>query len=172
MRRILWLVLCLGGSTALAEQTDITFLVAGKTSNHRQDVHGDVRVLNYHFFAEIFLQPGGQAHPADLFVPSTAEVVEFTDSGYALEMHGGRYAAEAELEANYPDGDYTFRYTTPSTGARNQAVTLGNPNSGRSGLPAAPRIYLHQGGSPVHPQAVDPALDHRPRPPRRDLPGR
>jgi hypothetical protein len=143
-----------------AGQTDITFIVAGKTSNHRQDNQGDTRVLNYHFFAEIFLQPGGSATPSSLETPlSKGKAVSFEDSGYALEVHGGRYATEAELEANYPDGDYVFHYTSPSTGSVSQAVTLKNPNAGASGLPAPPRIMLSQGGKPAAPGSIDPDRD-------------
>jgi len=144
----------------LAEQTDITFVVAGKTSNHRQDAKGEVNVLNYHFFAEIFLQPGGKATPSSLVTPlSKGVAVPFEDSGYALEMHGGRYGSEAELEANYPDGDYVFHYTSPSTGSVSQVVTLGNPKSSGSGLPTPPRIILSQNGRPATIRSIDSSRD-------------
>ena len=154
---LLVLILPLAG---FAEQNDITFIVAGKTSNHRQSAQGDVRVLNYHFFAEIFLQPDGTVAPSSMVTPrGNGTGVPFADSGYALEMHGGRYASEAELEANYPDGDYVFHYTSPSTGSVSQVVTLGNPRASGSGLPATPRIKLSQKGQPVAPHAIDPELD-------------
>ena len=46
-----------GGSSGQAPelQTDITFVVVGKTGNFRQSVGGTVSALNYHFFAEIFV---------------------------------------------------------------------------------------------------------------------
>ena len=142
------------------KQDDITFIVAGKTSNHRQDVNGAVTVLNYHFFAEIFLQPDGAADPAGIITPlSEGQVVAFADSGYAMEMHGGLYRTEQELESAYPDGNYIFRYTTPSTGAVRQSVPMGNPNSDSSGLPAAPRIYLSQNGNGVEPGKINPDLN-------------
>ena len=151
------LLLPLGAGAA---QTDITFVVAGKTSNHRQQPEGEVQVLNYHFFAEIFLQPNGSVNPSSLLTPLAAGVaVPFADSGYAMEMHGGRYATETELEANYPDGDYVFRYRSPSTGSVRQVVTLGNPKSAGSGLPRAPRIFLFQGGKPVASRHIDPRQD-------------
>ncbi len=147
---------------SLAEQTDITFVVAGKTSNHRQQADGSTAVLNYHFFAEIFLQKGGVVAPASLVTPKSDGVaVDFADSGYALEVHGGRYRDEAELEAAYPDGDYVFQYTSPSTGPVSQAVRLANPVSGRSGLPAAPVISLFQGGQPVAADRINPDIDLR-----------
>jgi hypothetical protein len=146
----------------LCGQTDITFVVAGKTSNYRQHPDGQVSVLNYHFFAEIFLQEGGRVENAFLLRPdSDASPAPLLDGGYAMEHHGGRYDTELALEASYPDGDYVFEYTTPSLGRVTQRVTLNNPKSDGSGLPAAPRIFLSQGGDPVHPGAIDPTLDLR-----------
>jgi hypothetical protein len=143
-----------------AEQTDITFIVAGKTANHRQDAGGNIRVLNYHFFAEIFIQPDGEVTEAGMLTPlSGGEAVPFADSGYALEMHGGRYKTEAELEAEYPDGEFVFQYTTPGTGRVRQVVELNNQKRHGSGLPAPPRIMLSQNGKSVAPSKVDPNYD-------------
>ncbi|MFK8050572.1 MAG: hypothetical protein AB8B81_19270 [Halioglobus sp.] len=142
------------------EQDDITFIVAGKTANHRQHSSGSVEVLNYHFFAEIFLQENGSVDPAWIITPlANGERVAFEDSGYALEMHGGRYRSEAELEQAYPDGDYVFHYRSPSTGSVSQIVAMGNPNSGVSGIPAAPRIFLSQQGDVVDAGNINPKLD-------------
>jgi hypothetical protein len=159
-RALFFLAALLLPLTVGAAQTDITFIVAGKTSNHRQQPDGQVQVLNYHFFAEIFLQPNGSVNHSSLLTPLAEGVAApFADSGYALEMHGGRYATETELEANYPDGDYIFQYQSPSTGSVRQVVTLGNPSSVGSGLPEAPRIFLYQGGKPAASQHIDPRQD-------------
>lgn len=145
-----------------ARQADITFIVAGKTSNHRQQLDGTLDVLNYHFFAEIFLQTGGRVSAASLLTPlSEGKAVGFSEGGYALELHGGRYATEAELEENYPDGNYLFDYTSPSTGSVSQRVRLANPNPQGSGLPRAPVIALTQNGVAVAPGSIDPDRDLR-----------
>jgi hypothetical protein len=147
---------------ALAEQSDITFVVAGKTSNYRQQAYGQLKALNYHFFAEIFLQPDGRVKQASLSGPAGgAEAAPLLDGGYALEHHGGRYVTEAELEAAYPDGQYRFDYEAASIGRVSQVVKLSNPNPGGSGLPPAPRIFLEQAGRPVNPDAIAPDLDLR-----------
>ena len=146
-------------SVSFAQQSDITFIVAGKTSNHRQHLDGNVETLNYHFFAEIFLQPNGVASPSSISTSLSREPVKFSDSGYALEMHGGRYKTEQELEANYPDGDFIFHYTSPSIGTVDQLVVMENTRSSGSGLPAAPKIFLSQAGQLVEPDQVDPSLD-------------
>ncbi len=146
---------------AVAQQTDITFVVAGKTANYGQLLDGSVEALNYHFFAEIFLQPNGDVSPAAISTPKSNQPVEFSDSGYALEMHGGRYKTEAELEANYPDGDYVFHYTTPSIGSVSQKVVMANTRTSGSAIPEAPSIFLSQAEHSVSPDQIDPDLDLR-----------
>ncbi len=148
------------GAFAGAAQNDITFVVAGKTANFTQVGDSDPRVLNYHFFAEIFLKANGKVSDASIRTPGvTGEEAAFEDAGYALEWHGGRYRSEAELEQNYPDGDYRFRYHTPSTGTTEQTVNLINSRSAGSALPRAPKIYLYQNDVRVAVDGVNPELD-------------
>ena len=136
-------------------QTDITFVVAGKTGNFKQSTGGTVFALNYHFFAEIFVQDNGRIKQAALLTPDNlSEAIAFSDSGYALEMHGGRYPDESELEHNYPDGNYIFRYDTPSTGLLEQPIALVNSVAGSSRLPNAPHIILLQNGNSISPHLI------------------
>jgi len=136
-------------------QTDITFIVAGKPANFTQPATGSVSALNYHFFAEIFVQANGIINSAALLTPDKpTEEITFTDSGYALELHGGRYPGEATLESQYPDGNYLFRYDTPSTGPVEQSIALTNPNADRSRIPDAPQIILSQAGIQVSPHMI------------------
>ena len=136
-------------------QTDITFVVAGKTGNFKQSTGGRVFALNYHFFAEIFVQDNGRIKQAALLTPDNlSEAIAFSDSGYALEMHGGRYPDESELEHNYPDGNYIFRYDTPSTGLLEQPIALLNSVAGSSRLPDAPHIILLQNGNSISPHLI------------------
>ena len=146
-----------GGSSGQAPQlqTDITFVVVGKTGNFRQSAVGTVSALNYHFFAEIFIQENGRIKQAALLTPDNPfEGIAFSDSGYALEMHGGRYPNEIELEHHYPDGNYIFRYDTPSTGLLEQPISLANSASDSSRLPDAPHIILSQNGRLISPHLI------------------
>ncbi len=146
-----------GGSSGQAPQlqTDITFVVVGKTGNFRQSAVGTVSALNYHFFAEIFIQENGRIKQAALLTPDNPfEGIAFSDSGYALEMHGGRYPNEIELEHHYPDGNYIFRYDTPSTGLLEQPIALANSASDSSRLPDAPHIILSQNGKLISPHLI------------------
>ena len=158
--RLFVLMVLLLSLTGCAEQTDITFIVAGKTSNHSQNGSGDIRTLNYHFFAEIFRQPEGNVTESGLVTPlSDGKLVPFEDVGYALEMHGGRYKNESELEAAYPDGAYEFRFTSPSTGQVKQIVNFTSQEHKGSRLPAVPTIMLSQNGQTVAPASIDPNHD-------------
>ena len=146
-----------GGSSGQAPQlqTDITFVVVGKTGNFSQSAGGTVSALNYHFFAEIFIQENGRIKQAALLTPDNPfEGIAFSDSGYALEMHGGRYPNEIELEHHYPDGNYIFRYDTPSTGLLEQPIALANSASDSSRLPDAPHIILSQNGRLISPHLI------------------
>jgi hypothetical protein len=146
-----------GGSSGQAPQlqTDITFVVVGKTGNFSQSAGGTVSALNYHFFAEIFIQENGRIKQAALLTPDNPfEGIAFSDSGYALEMHGGRYPNEIELEHHYPDGNYIFRYDTPSTGLLEQPIALANSASDSSRLPDAPHIILSQNGKLISPHLI------------------
>ena len=146
-----------GGSSGQAPQlqTDITFVVVGKTGNFSQSAGGTVSALNYHFFAEIFIQENGRIKQAALLTPDNPfEGIAFSDSGYALEMHGGRYPNEIELEHHYPDGNYIFRYDTPSTGLLEQPISLANSASDSSRLPDAPHIILSQNGRLISPHLI------------------
>jgi hypothetical protein len=159
-RLFILLVVLLLPLTSCAEQTDITFIVAGKTINHSQNGSGNIRTLNYHFFAEIFRQPEGNVTQSGLVTPlSGGKLVPFEDVGYALEMHGGRYKTESELEATYPDGAYEFRFTSPSTGRVKQIVKFNSREHKGSRLPAAPTIKLSQNGQSVAPSSIDPNHD-------------
>lgn len=137
----------------LAPEDHVSFLVMGKTTNHRQSASGDVTLLNYHFFAEIFVREGGRVTGASLRFPG-GEVEDFEDLGYVLEVHGGRYQRESELDRLYPNGDYQFRFTTGD--GRTLERTLTMRGEGASRIPAPPRITLHQKGRTVSPESVDP----------------
>jgi len=53
-------VLALGAGSKAVQQDHVRFLVMGKVANTRPAPDGALTLLNYHFFAEIFVKDGGQ----------------------------------------------------------------------------------------------------------------
>ena len=157
---VLFVPLLVAACTGDHKQNDITFVVAGKTSNYRQLGDAVPYLLNYHFFAEIFPQKGGEVTNASLLVAGNNKTeIEFADLGYVLEAHGGRYQTLAELNREYPNGSYRFKYHAASTGSVVQSVILGDSEQRALSLPAPPQILLTQQGLPVQSDAVNPHLD-------------
>lgn len=144
-----------------AQQEHVSFLVMGKTTNHRQsdEVPGaKPTLLNFHFFAEIFVKDGGAVSGATLSFPD-GRVQEFEDLGFVQEVHGGRYDRESELDRSYPNGDYTFRFETPGGVDAGRVLSVRGTGEGRSRIPRAVVVTLSQDGREVSPNAVDPGED-------------
>ena len=59
--------------TACTQQSDITFFVLVKSSNYSQDSTGQLTLLNYHFFSEIFLTDSGSIERAELTLHNRPE---------------------------------------------------------------------------------------------------
>jgi hypothetical protein len=149
----MWAAILLTASVAPGPRDHVSFLVLGKTTNHRQAESGEVRLLNYHFFAEIFVREAGRVSDASLSFPS-GRTQSFEDRGYVLELHGGRFDGGGRLDAAYPPGEYAVRFATPdgSIGGRRLEVK-------GSRIPEPPRISLSQEGTAASPLAIDPAKD-------------
>lgn len=140
-------------------QKDVSFIVLGKTVNHRQSAEATHRLLNYHFFAEIFLQDNGSVANAILF-PANSEdsALIFEGDASVLEVHGGRYSSEEDLNRAFPDGSYVFSYRLSDDREINQAVLIKN-GSANSRIPDPITIYLSQNEKPVSPSSIDPDMD-------------
>ncbi len=143
---------------AAAQQQDVTFLVMGKTTNHRQSASGELAQLNYHFFAEVFVKEGGKVTDAFLTFPGGKKQA-FEDLGFVQEVHGGRYDNEEELDRLYPNGDYVFSFKTPSGNVDHRVMSVTGTGEGKSRIPNPVTITLNQDGKRVSPGAVDPAKD-------------
>jgi hypothetical protein len=138
---------------ASAPRDHVSFLVMGKTSNHRQSAEGALQILNYHFFSEIFVREKGRVSGASLRFPG-GETQSFEDRGPVLELHGGRFDSEEELDESYPAGDYALRFETPGGAIEGRILRMRG-----SRIPKPPRIELVQEGKPVSPVSIDPSRD-------------
>ncbi len=137
---------------------DTQFLVIGKTANYRQDASGSQDLLNYHFFAEIFVKDGGHVTDGTLNNPGIDQM-KFADHPSVLETHGGRYNNEADLDALYPNGEYMFTYTEENGQTLNIPVVLSKKDDGKTRIPASPIITLSQNGNQVSATGIDPDQD-------------
>jgi hypothetical protein len=131
----------------------VSFLVMGKTTNHRESESGEIRLLNYHFFAEVFVRQGGRVTGASLLFPGGASQ-PFEDGSSVLELHGGRFEEENALDRAYPPGEYSMRFLTPDGPIEDRRLLLRG-----SRIPKAPRITLVQEGKTASPGSIDPAKD-------------
>ncbi|MCP5381402.1 MAG: hypothetical protein H6912_03465 [Kordiimonadaceae bacterium] len=140
------------------ESKDTQFLVVGKTANYRQDPSGMQAMLNYHFFAEIFVKSGGHITNGTLSNPAIG-TMKFADHPVVLETHGGRYGSEADLNALYPNGEYNYEYTESNGRVFHIPVVLSNKDDGKTRIPKSPVITLSQNGAVVSADSVDPKQD-------------
>ena len=139
-------------------QEDVLFVVLGKTANFRQSSHATHTLLNYHFFAEIFLKENGSVSNAALITPDDNRELVFEGDASVLEVHGGRYSNEDELNNAFPDGNYIFSYRLSDNTLLNESVRIRN-GSGNSRIPDPVSVYLSQEGNKVKPAGVNPDLD-------------
>jgi len=160
-----WVIaLALVPMMACAQNTDVDsqdtqFLVVGKTANYRQDpATGDQEMINYHFFAEIFVKEGGHVTKGTLS-NSEIDVMNFHDHPSVLETHGGRYENEEDLNALYPNGEYMYEYTETGGNVLHIPVVMSEKDDGKTRIPANPMITLSQNGQAVMPASIDPDQD-------------
>jgi hypothetical protein len=150
---VTWPALLLAAHAVSGPRDHVSFLVLGKTTNHRQSESGDIGLLNYHFFAEIFVREGGRVSGASLSFPG-GRTQSFEDRGYVLELHGGRFDVEESLDRSYPAGEYALRFDTPDGSIEKRRMQIRG-----SGIPEAPLITLLQDGKAASLQAIDPSKD-------------
>ena len=148
----MWVAFLLAASVVPGLRDHVSFLVMGKTTNHRQSESGDLGLLNYHFFAEVFVREGGRVK-ASLSFPG-GESQPFEVQGSVLELHGGRFDAEEALDRAYPKGAYTLHFQTPDGSGYGRVLRMHGPR-----IPKPPRIILLQEGKAASPQSIDPAKD-------------
>lgn len=144
---------------------EVTFFVLVKSHNHRQDAAGARTLLNYHWFAEIFVPPGRRPESARLYRPE-AEGVSWSfrphnddvlgDNAWYVE--GGWFPDETTVDAALPNGVYAFDIETARGAIRSATVRL-TGTDGASEIPEAPAIVLQQRGKPAPPDRIDPDID-------------
>jgi hypothetical protein len=142
-----------------SQQSDISFFVLVKSSNYAQDAEGQLKLLNYHFFSEIFLGPNGRLTSASLTrADSPREPMEFISRGSNYYFEGGHFDSQEDVDRTHPNGAYAFTITTPTIQLHDVTLRLEGP-SGTTDIPEPITISLWQDDGQVSPLAVDPAKD-------------
>jgi hypothetical protein len=145
--------------TACTQQSDITFFVLVKSSNYAQDSTGQLTLLNYHFFSEIFLTDSGSIERAELTLhdrPDEPQV--YVDRGHNFYVEGGHFDTLEEVDAEYPNGVFSFDIFSPSVTIENATLSLAGPD-GRTDIPHPISISFLQSGDTVNPLGIDPERD-------------
>jgi len=146
-------LLCL--QAACEKPPDISFFVLVKSSNYAQDSVGQVTLMNYHFFSEIFLLPGGQVTSASLSpAADPSRVMAYVDQGDTYWVEGGHFESVEELDAAYPNGDFVFNIAMPSVQLEDVVLRLAGEEGGTD-IPDPITIYLEQNGETVSPLQID-----------------
>ncbi|MBT6031909.1 MAG: hypothetical protein HOH19_04985 [Kordiimonadaceae bacterium] len=133
---------------------DTQFLVVGKTANYRQVPTGEQTMINYHFFAEIFVNEGGAVSNGTL-ENAAIDKMNFVDHPSVLETHGGRYNTEEDLNALYPNGEYIYTYTESNGTTLKIPVVISKKDDGETRIPASPIITLSQNGNEVSAENIN-----------------
>ncbi len=150
------LLLLLSGCS---RQSDISFLVLVKSSNYAQDPEGDLELLNYHFFSEVFLRPGGSLTDASLTGPdSVKNPMKYVSRGDNYYFEGGHFDSEEEVDQAYPNGSYLLRLTAPTVQLLDYKLELEGPE-GATDIPEPIVVSFWQDDTRIDPSAVDPAKD-------------
>jgi hypothetical protein len=113
-------------------------------------------LLNYHFFSEIFLQPGGSLLEASLTRAEVgSEPMRYELQGDNYYMEGGHFDSVEEADVAYPNGEYSFDIRTPSVEISGVRLRLAGP-MGETDIPAPIEVSFWQGDERSDPTAIDP----------------
>ncbi|MDG1709312.1 MAG: hypothetical protein P8H03_11155 [Emcibacteraceae bacterium] len=135
-------------------QDDVSFYVMVKSANYSQSADDSLTFLNNHMFSEIFFNEGKDIKGATLIRdedPDTVMPFEKRDHDYYFE--GGHFDSVAELDATYPNGNYTFNIELNDR-IVNATMNIEGPN-GRTDIPDPITITFHQDGAKVPSSEID-----------------
>src|SRR5579872_603838 len=126
-------------------------IVVGKTVNYRQSAAGDLAKLNYHFFAEIFLEHGGTG--SGRLTDPHGRVRRFDALTDLLSISGKTdFASLEELNAQAPDGAYRIQFEGPQAPSIEGTLKV---RATPSALADPVHLQLLQNGVPVGADGVD-----------------
>ena len=157
---IVLLVLSLPGCSRPPDDTvesGLWFFVLVKSSNYSQSDTGELTLLNYHFFSEIFPKDGDSGSFTGQMTRHDAPdaPMPYDDRGTNYYIEGGHFDTLADLDRAYPNGNFIFEMSSEVLAIKTE-LTLSGPD-GKTDIPAPVTITLLQNGQPIEPGAIEPA---------------
>ena len=141
---------------ATAADPGMWFFVLVKSSNYSQNNAGELTLLNYHFFSELFPKDGyGDAFEGSLTRHDAPDApMPYVDRGDNYYIEGGHFDTVGDLDAAFPNGEFEFEIQSAATSIRAE-LTLSGPD-GQTDIPEPVTIALYQDGALIHPESIDP----------------
>jgi len=141
-----------------SKQEDLWFFVLVKSNNHSQNQEGELKLLNYHFFSEIFGKENGLIKSAKLsLVGNDKAAFEYEDRGDTYYYEGGHFNTLDLVDIAHPNGEYRFEIELMSGKKVDASMLLSGPD-GHTDIPAPIQVYFHQQGEKIHQAKVNPDL--------------
>lgn len=139
---------------APAGPSDVRFFVVVKSSNYSQK-DGELTLLNYHFFSELFPAPGAQLE-GQLTSPRFDRPKAYGQHDRTLYVEGGHFPTLAALDAAYPNDVYRISIDGRHGRIADGSVDL-RGDRGATDIPEPIHITLAQDARSVAPAQIDPA---------------
>ena len=132
------------------------FFVLVKSNNYSQSLDGELTLLNYHFFSEVFAKGPGIVESASLQrLGGDGQLYTYQDKGDSFYYEGGHYNTVDEVDAAHPNGEYRFRILLASGELIDKKLSFQGPG-GKTDIPKPIHISLLQSGRQIAPDSVDP----------------
>ncbi|MBT5187923.1 MAG: hypothetical protein HOH19_05225 [Kordiimonadaceae bacterium] len=139
----------------IIDQDEVSFFVMVKSSNYSQDANDNLTFLNNHMFSEIFINEGVELKNPTLTRDANNIPMPYEKRDHDYYVEGGHFDNVAELDAAYPNGDYTFNFGL-SDRTVSSTMNIAGPD-GKTDIPAPITITFHQDGEKVPSSNIDPA---------------
>jgi hypothetical protein len=141
----------LGDSSAIAGT--VRFFVVVKSSNYSQKSDGELKLLNFHFFSEVFPAPGSEVHGA-LMSRNFDREKSYEKKNDTLYIEGGHFPSLAALDAAYPNDTYRVTIDDQSTEVANGTLDF-RGDGGVTDIPEPIHISIAQEGRTVAPTDIE-----------------
>ena len=144
-----------------SENNDLWFFVLVKSNNYSQDQDGNLKLLNFHFFSELFGKEHGLIESGRLTrTGGNGEAFVYEDRGETFYYEGGHYNTVEAVDAAHPNGEYQFDISLASGKNVSTSMTLAGP-AGKTDIPAPIEISFFQNGKKANQKSIDPTLPLR-----------